>query len=266
MFQSDLFQSLMQEVNQKAPLVHCLTNDVVVNLTANVLLAIGASPAMVVAHEEVVDFAKLASALLVNVGTLTTYQSQAMRLAVKTAEQTKTPWVLDPVAAGALNYRTNFCFELLTYRPSVVRANASEIEALAGKNGLAKGADSTLSSDQALESAKFVAQKYQTVVALTGQTDYVTDGNQVVALDNGSVQLTKVTGTGCSLSAMVAAYCAVAPTPFIAACAALSHMAIAGELAAAKTQAIGSFAVALMDELQLLPQNNQQRLLKCQTL
>ena len=254
-------------MHQSAPLVHCITNDVVTNFTANVLLAIGASPAMVVAQEEAADFARVARALLINVGTLTTSQAKVMKKAIEAANEAKTPWVLDPVAVGALHFRTTFCQELLHLKPAVIRGNASEIAALNGDCVATKGADSLLRSDEVVQSAKNIALKYQTVVTVTGQTDYVTDGQSVYALENGSVLLTRVTGTGCALGAMVAAYCAVCSSAQQAALVALSHMAIAGEIAASQHQAVGSFAVALMDRLHLLASDSDaQQRLKCRMI
>lgn len=260
MFNQNIFKQQLITMHQQAPLVHCMTNNVVINFTANVLLAIGASPAMVIAQEESAEFAKVASALLINLGTLTTPQKQAMQSAIESAHLHNVPWVLDPVAIGALKFRTDFCFDILQLRPTAIRGNASEILALVGKHGASKGPDSLVSSDEAIEAAITVARQYQTVVAITGVTDYVTDGNDLYALNNGHSQLTKVTGAGCSLSAMVAAYCACCDTPLLATLTALSHMAIAGELAAAETKAIGSFAVSLLDHLQLLAQQGGEQL------
>ena len=118
--------------HQHSPLVHCMTNDVVQTFTANTLLALGASPAMVIETEEASQFAAIASALLINVGTLTQPRAQAMRAAVEQAKSSQTPWTLDPVAVGALDYRRHFCHELLSFKPAAIRGNASEIMALAG--------------------------------------------------------------------------------------------------------------------------------------
>lgn len=250
MFDVEIFETYLQKIQQKSPLVHCMTNDVVSNFTANILLAIGATPAMVVAVEEVEAFVQVADALLINVGTLTADQAQAMTLAVQVAHRYNKPWVLDPVAFGALGFRSDFCRLLLTYKPTVIRGNPSEIAALAGMKVNGKGPDSLIGSDEALEAAQQLARDCQSIVALTGAVDYVTDGVQTYALKNGSVQLTRVTGTGCALGAMVAAYCSICETPMIASACALSHMAIAGELAGEHTHGIGSFAVALLDQLQ----------------
>lgn len=259
MFNQIIFKQQLQKIRQVAPLTHCLTNDVVSNFTANVLLATGASPAMIVSPKESAEFARMASALLINVGTLTVEQSEAMRLAIQSANDANVPWVLDPVAFGVVSFRTEFCQELLLQRPAVIRGNASEIAAIAGQLGQSKGADSLMQTAEALDAAKKIALEYHTIVALTGEVDYVTDGVDTYSLHNGHVQLTRVTGTGCSLSALLAAYCAVCDTPLLAALTALSHMAIAGEIAAEQTKGVGQFAVSLLDQLQLLFLSDEER-------
>lgn len=252
-FNQALFTELTKELSKTSPLVHCMTNDVVINFTANVLLAVGAAPAMVIAAQESAEFAKVANALLVNVGTITEPQAQAMCVAVQAASGSGTPWVLDPVAYGALEFRTMVCDNLLTISsPAVIRGNAAEIAALSGKKSASKGPESLLCSDDAVDCAKIVAQKYKTIVAMTGSTDYVTDGQALFALSNGHALLTRVTGAGCALSALVAAYCSLNKEPLIAALAALSHMALAGELAGRNVPGVGSFAISLLDNLQIL--------------
>ena len=269
LFDSAYFSQKMMALQEQAPLVHCLTNDVVTNFTANVLLSVGACPAMVVAEQESTEFVVLASALLVNVGTLTLPQAHAMGSAVRAAAMYQKPWVLDPVAYGVLKFRTDVCDELLAFPPMVIRGNAAEICAMAGAASQSKGPESLVSSNDALEHAKAVAKKYKTVVAMTGQTDFVTDGELVYALHNGHEFLTRVTGAGCALSALVAAYCVVCETPMLAALTALSHMAVAGELAAKRAQGVGSFAVALLDYLQWLArefETQQSVQLRCELL
>lgn len=260
MFSKQVLRQKCEMMQQQAPLVHCMTNDVVNNFTANVLLAIGAAPAMVMAKEEGADFARIASALLINVGTLTPELAQSMKLAVQAANESNVPWVLDPVAYGVLPYRSRFCDELLALQPAVIRGNAAEIAGLSGLagEGQSKGVESLLGSDEAVEYAIDLARRCKTVVAMTGRIDYVTDGNEVWELENGNVLLTRVTGAGCALGAMVAAYCAVCESPVQGSLCALSHMAIAGEIAAERvmgeSKGVGSFAVALLDELQKLAQ------------
>ncbi|VXB88754.1 hydoxyethylthiazole kinase [Burkholderia sp. 8Y] len=251
MLAADLF-SFVTRVRERAPLVHCLTNLVVTNFTANVLLAIGAAPAMVVAREEVAQFAPLANALLVNLGTLDVPQMRAMRAAVDAANDAGTPWVLDPVAVGPLTFRTEFALDLLDAKPAVIRGNASEIISLSGGAASGRGVDSTAATDAALDAAQILALQTGAVVAVTGATDYITDGRRVVALSNGSPLMTRVTGVGCALSATVAAFVGAAASRdehWAATIAAIAYSTVAGELAARDGAWPGSFAVAYLDRL-----------------
>jgi len=239
-------------LRQRIPLVHCLTNIVVSGFTANVLLAIGASPAMVIAEEEAAEFAAIASAVLINVGTITSDQSRSIGKAVIAANGAGKPWVLDPVAVGFLSFRTQVATELLSHRPSVIRGNASEIIALAGGEAGGRGVDSTASSNSAVDAAKALAKKIGTVVAVSGEIDYITDGNEVIEVPGGHVVMTRVTGTGCSLGAVIAAFLGAGIPPLRAATAASAIYARAGERAFAQSRGPGSFAVAFLDELALI--------------
>jgi hydroxyethylthiazole kinase len=232
----------------QVPLVQCITNIVVTNFTANVLLAIGASPAMVIAEQEVEFFAGIASALLINVGTITQVDAPAMLKAAKAAQAAGTPWVLDPVAVGALVYRTEVVDELLGYGPTIIRGNGSEIGALAGGEG-GKGADSTQSSSAAVESGIDVARKTGAVVAISGEVDYITDGKEVITVGGGHVLMTRITGTGCSLGATMAAFAAVADTPLDAAASASAVFAQAAERGMAVSNGPGTLAPAFLDNL-----------------
>lgn len=248
---ADLF-SFVTRLRERAPLVHCLTNLVVTNFTANVLLAIGAAPAMVVAREEVAEFAPVANALLVNLGTLDVPQTRAIRAAVEAANGAGTPWVLDPVAVGPLAFRTQFAQELLEAKPAAIRGNASEIISLSGGTASGRGVDSTAATDAALDAAQILALETQAVVAVTGETDYVTDGRRVIALSNSSPLMTRVTGVGCALSATVAAFVGVAASRdehWAATVAAIAYSTVAGELASRDAALPGSFAVAYLDRL-----------------
>jgi hydroxyethylthiazole kinase len=251
MSDADLF-SFVTRVRERAPLVHCLTNLVVTNFTANVLLAIGAAPAMVVAREEVGEFAPIANALSVNLGTLDVPQSRAIRAAVDAARGAGRPWVLDPVAVGPLAFRTEFALDLLDAKPAVIRGNASEIISLSGGAASGRGVDSTAATDAALDAAQILALKTHAVVAVTGETDYITDGRRTVALSNGTPLMTRVTGVGCALSATVAAFVGTASGSdeyWRATVAAIAYSTIAGELAARDAALPGSFAVAYLDRL-----------------
>ncbi|HUW88795.1 MAG TPA: hydroxyethylthiazole kinase [Candidatus Paceibacterota bacterium] len=238
------------------PLVHCMTNIVVAGFTANVLLAIGASPAMVENAEESAEFAKIADALLINLGTLSPDKVSAMRLAVHAAKIEGTPWVLDPVAVGALGYRTRFAASLLAEGPCVIRGNPSEILSLAGvADSAGRGVDSTIDSRNAFEAASGFARKEQTVVAMSGAVDYITDGVSTVEVRTGHEMMTRVTGVGCALGALVAACSAVEPSPLIAASAATTILTVAAEVAVKESQGPGSFAVALLDSLYRLDES-----------
>ena len=240
----------LARVRERAPLVHNITNYVVMNNTANALLAAGASPAMVHAVEEVEEFVELAGALVVNVGTLSARWVEAMHRAAARARMRGTPWVLDPVGAGATRYRTSSCLDLLAHAPTVVRGNASEIMALAGVVGTAgKGVDSAHEAGDALASARRLAARTGGIVAVTGATDYVTDGARTVAIDNGHPLMTRVTGLGCTASALVGAFLVGADDRLAACVAALVVLGVAGELAAARAEGPGTLQLHLLDAL-----------------
>jgi hydroxyethylthiazole kinase len=244
---------VLDGLRTRKPLVHCMTNIVVAGFTANVLLAVGASPAMVENAEESADFAAVADAVLVNLGTLSPHKVTAMRLAVGAAGRAGTPWVLDPVAVGALAYRTGFAAELLAGRPAVIRGNPSEILSLAGvADAAGRGVDSTTDSGTALERAAALADAKGTTVAVSGATDYITDGARVLEVSTGHEMMTRVTGVGCALGALVAASCAVEESPLVAATAATTILTIAAEVAIERSSGPGSFAVSLLDALYAL--------------
>ncbi|HYO69838.1 MAG TPA: hydroxyethylthiazole kinase [Archangium sp.] len=242
----------LKAVRERSPLVHNITNYVVMNNTANALLAVGASPAMVHAREEVAEFAAISQALIVNIGTLSPEWVEGMRLAIQSARQSRVPWVLDPVGAGATRYRTTTAAELARQAPAVIRGNASEVLAVAGEAGATRGVDSTQSSEASLDAARRLASSLGTVVAVTGKTDYITDGNRVMAVDNGHPLMSRVTGMGCTASALVGAFLAVEPDAVLAASRALVVLGLAGELAAAQSKGPGSLQLHLLDVLHTL--------------
>ncbi|GAA5784017.1 hydroxyethylthiazole kinase [Chitiniphilus shinanonensis] len=250
----------LARLRAEQPLVHLLTNEVVQEISANVLLATGAAPAMIVAEEEAGAFAALAGGLLINVGTLYPTRLAAMRLAVDAANAAGTPWTLDPVAVGVLDYRTDACRELIAKRPTAIRGNASEILALAGFGGAGRGVDSTIGSQNAVTAAEQLARDTGAIVAVTGETDYITDGDTTWATPWGHPMLTRVVGTGCALSALVAAFTAHAPNRLHAVAAACAVMGICGERAEAASDGPGSFAFALLDALYLLDPNKLREL------
>jgi hydroxyethylthiazole kinase len=245
-------QVVRDRVRELAPLVHNITNYVVMNNSANALLAFGASPAMVHAVEEVEAFLGISAALVVNIGTLSPPWVEAMQRAGARATEWKVPWVLDPVGAGATPYRTETARALLALRPAVLRGNASEILAVAGEDGATKGVDSTARSDAALDAATRLAHRHGCTVVITGAEDVVTDGARVVRCANGHPMMTRVTGLGCSLTALVGACLAVEPDAVLASSAAVACMGVAGELAALQSAGPGSLQVALLDALYAL--------------
>ena len=239
-------------LREKQPLVQCLTNIVVAGWTANVLLAVGAAPAMVDNHHEAGEFAAIAGGILVNLGTPYDATAAAMHLAVAGAKQSGTPWVMDPVAAGAIGWRTDLAHQLLgEARPTIIRGNASEILALAGGGG-GRGVESVDSPEAAAEVAMVLAEEQQCVIAVSGPSDHITDGARMVRLTNGHSWLTQVTGVGCALGALMAAFAAVVPDAVVAAATATATLTVAADAAAKHTRGPGSFAVALLDELALI--------------
>lgn len=238
----------LADLRERAPLVQCLTNIVVAQWTANVLLAVGAAPAMVDNPQEAGAFARIAGGVLINLGTPYADTAAAMEQAVGAATDAGTPWVLDPVAAGALAWRTGIARTLLAAGPTVLRGNASEVMALTGGAG-GKGVESVDTPEAALDAAVEVAGRHGTVVAISGPVDHLTDGTRVVRVSNGHPLLTKVTGVGCALGAMIAGFAAVLDDPLLAAVAATATLTVCGDAAAAVAAGPGSFAVALLDQL-----------------
>jgi hydroxyethylthiazole kinase len=244
----------------RTPLVQCLTNVVVTQWTANVLLAVGAAPAMVDNVHEAGPFAGIAGAVLINLGTPYDDTSAAMTAAVQSAGSHGTPWVLDPVAAGALAWRTTLAHDLLAVSPpAVIRGNASEILALAGGAG-GRGVDAVDTPESAIQIAAQLALASSTVVAVSGAVDHLTDGSRLVRIGNGHPWLTLVTGAGCALGAMMAACTAAVDDRLLAASAATAMLTVAADEAAQRAAGPGSFAVELLDQLAALtPQSLAER-------
>lgn len=245
-------EAVVDDVRARSPLVHCITNTVVANFTANLLLAAGAAPAMVDAPEESGILASVAGALLINLGTVTNAQGEGMRAAIAGADKAGVPWVLDPVAIGALPMRTALAKEFAELRPAVIRGNASEIGALAGGAG-GRGVDSTATPDELAQVAAQVARRFGTVVAMSGPVDLITDGSRTVRVASGSPMLTRVTGVGCALGALIGAGIAVASDRLAAVAAATAWICVAGEQSAATTSGIGTFGVSLVNAVDVLP-------------
>lgn len=256
---ADLWSDV-EAVRERAPLVHSITNLVAINLNANVLLAAGASPVMAHAHEEVRDMVGIAQALVLNIGTLDPYWVDSMKLALAAAAQRGIPTVLDPVGAGATPYRNQTLEALLAVAsPSVIRGNGSEIMSIAGAAIQTRGVDSSAAANDALGAAQALAQRTQGTVCVSGAVDHILDARKRWArLSNGHPWMTRITGVGCSATALVGAFCAVQPDTWRATTAAMAYLGVVGEVAAEQAQArglgVGSMAVGLLDALQLLDQ------------
>lgn len=238
-------------IKDKSPLIHNITNYVVMNNTANALLAIGASPVMAHSIDEVAEMVGIASALVINIGTLDHKWLEAMLLAGKTASEKCIPIILDPVGAGATSFRTKVSRQIIEEcRPSIIRGNASEIMALCSiTNTQTKGVDSTNSSDAALDSAQYVAKEAKAVVVISGETDYITDGINTILVKNGSPLMPRVTGMGCTATAIIGAFLAINPNLFEAANHAMLIMGIAGEIAASQSSGNGSMQINFLNAL-----------------
>src|ERR687895_2307313 len=238
----------LRELRERKPLVHQITNYVVMNETANATIALGALPVMAHAPQEVEEMAAAAGALVLNIGTLSEHWIEAMLLAGKAATG---PIVLDPVGAGATRYRTETAKRLLDELPiTVVRGNAAEIATLAGREAEIRGVESIGASDAGRELAEQAARTFGTIAAVTGPTDYVSDGERVIAVSNGHQLLGTVSGTGCMSTAVTGAFLAVKPQqPLEAAAEALAAFGVAGEDAARGARGPGTFHVALYDAL-----------------
>ena len=240
----------MVRIRAAAPLVHNITNFVVMNNTANALLALGASPVMAHAAEEVADLAAISGALVINIGTLSPAWVESMRLAMAVAARAGRPIVFDPVGAGATAYRTGTCRRLIEETaPSVIRGNASEIRALAGAASATKGVDSTDESEAALESARSLASRYGCVTVVSGAVDLVVSAEGVARVRNGHPMMPRVTGLGCTATALIGAFAAVNASMHAAAAHAMAVMGIAGEIAAAASAGPGTFQVKFLDAL-----------------
>ncbi|MEN6452979.1 MAG: hydroxyethylthiazole kinase [Prolixibacteraceae bacterium] len=263
MIDATLLTSDLSLIRERSPLIHNITNYVVMNNTANALLAIGASPVMAHSVEEVAEMAGIASSLVINIGTLSNKWIKGMFLAGKAAKKKGIPVILDPVGAGATAYRTDTCRALINEcSPDIIRGNASEIRALVETNSRTKGVDSISSSDSALNSAVKLAQQTGAVVVVSGSTDYITDGRNVETVKQGSAMMTRVTGMGCTASALAGAFAAVNSDLLSASVHAMATMGITGELAAQKAEGPGTMQLHFLDILYRLDGDTIARQLK----
>ncbi len=240
-------------VREKKPLIHNITNFVVMNYTANALLAMGASPVMAHAPNEVEDMVAFAGALVLNIGTLTDDWILSMLKAGKRASEQQTPIILDPVGSGATPLRTDSAKKIIEEtRIGVIRGNASEILSLRQADSKTKGVDSIHSVEEAAQTATVLAQELDTTLAITGPVDLITDGDRVMRVANGHPLMGYVTGTGCTATVIIGAFLAVDDDPVSATATALAYFGLAGEVAGQNASAPGSFMIQLIDALYTL--------------
>ncbi len=252
--------SLLAHIRAEAPLVHNITNYVVMNNTANALLALGASPVMAHAVEDVEEMTRLSRALVINIGTLSAAWIDAMSLAMRAAAAQGIPVVLDPVGCGATAFRTRTALGLIeTARPGVIRGNASEIRALVRNTGGARGVDSLHEPEEVLDDAVSLSQALGCVVSVSGPTDIVVAGDRIARIHNGDPLMTRVTGMGCTASAVTGAFLAVTEDAFEAAVEAMIVMGVAGEMAASGAAGPGSFQLRFLDALHGLRETDLQQ-------
>jgi len=241
-------------VKSTSPLVQNITNYVVMNNTANALLAVGASPIMAHAHNEMEEMVGICNALVVNIGTLDEYWLTSMQLAAGKANQLKKLWVLDPVGAGATTLRNNAITSLLAFKPSVIRGNASEIMAIASANALkTKGVDSVYESTEAIAAAEWLHKTTGSIICISGEVDVIISSGHKILLKNGHPIMQKVTGMGCTATALIGAFAASNPGNLaLAVAAAVSLLNIAGEIAQKISHGPGTFQANLLDKLYTL--------------
>jgi hydroxyethylthiazole kinase len=241
----------LARIRDEKPLVHQITNYVVMNETANATLALGALPVMAHAIEEVEEMVALAGALVLNIGTLSSQWVESMVLAGRVANNRGVPIVLDPVGAGATRYRTDTARGLLAeLRVAVLRGNPGEIATLVGVDAEVRGVESIAAGGDAADLARVAADTLDLVVAVTGPVDHVSDGERVAAISNGHELLAAVSGTGCMSTSITGAFLAAKPDePFEAAVEALVAFGVAGEDAAVGARGPGSFHAGLYDAL-----------------
>lgn len=246
----------IQSIRKENPLVLNITNYVVMNSTANALLAIGAAPVMAHAIEEIEEMTGIARALVINIGTLSAAWIEAMLKAGEAARRRKIPVILDPVGCGATRFRTLTARKLIeATAPAVIRGNASEIRSLLDSEAGTRGVDSQHLPDEVLEHARALSKTAGCVVSVSGPEDLIVEGDQVVRVANGHPLMTKVTGMGCTASAITGAFAAVNPSAFKAAAHAMAVMGIAGEQAAERSAGPGSFQVQFLDALYCLQES-----------
>ena len=251
---------MLAAVREERPLIHHITNSVTINDCANITICVGAAPVMASAPEEVADMVEAAGALVLNIGTLSAAQVEAMLIAGRHANDLGIPVVLDPVGAGATEFRTASTRRLLEALDiAVLKGNAGEIGVLAGTGGSVRGVDSAGITADLVATVRECASSTGTVVAMTGGTDLVTDGRRVYAVRNGSPLMERLSGTGCMAASITGAFAAVAGDLPVSSAAALAAFGLAGERAEVAARGPYSFRAALFDELAALTPDDLAR-------
>ncbi|PLR83737.1 hydroxyethylthiazole kinase [Bacillus canaveralius] len=252
----DEIGKLFLKLKEKQPLVHHITNAVTINDCANVTLAIGGSPVMADSPEETAEMVAHANALVINFGTLNSSSFSAIVNAGKRANELGIPVIFDPVGVGATNYRNEKAALLLNeVQFAIIRGNHSEIASLAGITASTKGVDAGEVSESAFNTAKKAALRFNTIVVVSGETDYISDGEKTCCIANGDLLLTKITGTGCTTASLIGCFAGSGDNLFLAAVAGISTMGICGERAArrlASGEGLGTFKTRLWDEISLI--------------
>lgn len=257
----------VKTIRNESPVVHNITNFVVMNTTANALLAVGASPVMAHAVEEVEEMVGIAGALVINIGTLSPPWVRAMFMAAQEAKNRGIPVILDPVGAGATAYRTHTSRELIeALSPEIIRGNASEILALLDSNALTKGVDSTAKTIDAISVARDLNQTYDSIICVSGETDYIIDKKRTIEIKGGHPMMTRVTGLGCTATALCGAFAAITRRYDDAGANAMAMMKIAGRIAIEKSTGPGSLQVHFLDALYSITEEDIQRLLQINEL
>ena len=253
----------LHQIRVQNPLVHNITNYVVMNNTANALLAIGASPVMAHALEEIKDIVAISSSLVLNMGTLSEKWVESMVVAAIKANETKTPFVFDPVGVGASKFRTESAQKIMeAATPDVIRGNASEIMALAKLTEATKGVDSTIETHDAVEGAIMLAKKLNNTIVISGAIDYIITGDTICKISNGSPLMSKITGMGCTATAIVGACIAVEKDIHLAATSAMAIMGVAGDMAKENSKGPGSFQMNFIDCLYQLNSESLEKKLQ----
>lgn len=240
--------TLLITLRQQAPLIHCITNYVSMDFIANSLLALGVSPVMAHAEEEVEELVGLARALYINIGTLSSSWVRNMHKATTRARDLSKPWILDPVGCGATAYRTQATCQLIQNAPTVIRGNASEIMAILGASA-PKGVDTVNTVMESEDTARRLARQHKAIVVVSGPMDFVTDGQKSLWIQNGHPLMTQVTAMGCVQSSIISAFVSLNSDPFTAALAGTLVTSLCGELASKVASAPASFYVVFLDTL-----------------